>query len=161
MYKLEWINLSTLYSRINSLCAARGTSITEMCRRSGAARGSLTDLKHGRIKSLSPATLTKIAAELDTSVDYLLGCEDIKTPAPEGRGGEGADAAAADISEADVRAWLQAHGDELTPDEFVQLFGMGSADAAILAICKLLPEPQKAALVEMVRSLAKSQGLIE
>ena len=156
--------MSTLYSRINSLCAARGTSITEMCRRSGAARGSLTDLKHGRIKSLSPATLTKIAAELDTSVDYLLGREDAKTPAPEGRGGEGADAAAtaaADISEADVRAWLQAHGDELTPDEFVQLFGMGSADAAILSICQLLPEAQKAALVEMVRSLAKSQGLIE
>lgn len=153
--------MSTLYNRINSLCAARGTNITEMCRRSGASRGSLTDLKQGRIKSLSPATLTKIAAELETSVDYLLGREDTKTPAPEGRGGEGADAAATEISEADVRAWLQAHGDELSQEEFVQLFGMGSADAAILAICKLLPEQQKAALVEMVRTLAKSQGLIE
>ena len=109
------------------------------------------------------ASLQSIADYFGVTVAYLLR-EDTKTPAPEGRGGEGAGAAAAaaaDISEADVRAWLQAHGDELTPDEFVQLFGMGSADAAILAICKLLPEPQKAALVEMVRSLAKSQGLIE
>lgn len=106
------------------------------------------------------ASLQSIADYFGVTVAYLLR-EDAKTPAPEGRGGEEADAAAADISAADVRAWLQAHGDELTPDEFVHLFGMGQADAAILAICQLLPDEQKAALVEMVRSLARSQGLLE
>lgn len=167
MHNLEWIDLSTLYNRISGLCAQRGTNITEMCRRSGASRGSLSDLKQGRIKSLSPDTLAKIAAELNTSVDYLLGRDNAITPAPGGRGGDEAEAAgeaagagAAEISEAQVRAWLAARQGSLTPEDLAELLGLGSADAAIMALCRLLPEPQKAALVEMVRSLAQSQGLL-
>ena len=137
-----------------------GLTLKQLGKAVDKAESTISQYESGR-REPDNETLLRIADVLGCSVDYLLGREDTKTPAPEGRGGEGADAAAADISEADVRAWLQAHGDELTPDEFVQLFGIGSADAAILAICQLLPDEQKAALVEMVRSLAKSQGLLE
>lgn len=149
--------------RMQMLRKKAGLTLKQLGKAVDKAESTISQYESGR-REPDNETLLRIADVLGCSVDYLLGREDKKNPAPEGRGGEGADAAAAaaaDISEADVRAWLQAHGDELTPDEFVQLFGMGSADAAILAICKLLPEPQKAALVEMVRSLAKSQGLIE
>lgn len=149
--------------RMQMLRKKAGLTLKQLGKAVDKAESTISQYESGR-REPDNETLLRIADVLGCSVDYLLGREDTKTPAPEGRGGEGADAAAAaaaDISEADVRAWLQAHGDELTPDEFVQLFGMGSADAAILAICKLLPEPQKAALVEMVRSLAKSQGLLE
>lgn len=148
---------------MNNLRAARkaaGLRQTDVAEIVGICQSGYSDWERGKNK-IDDKSLQKLAELYGCSVDYLLGREDAKTPAPEGRGGEGADPAAADISEADVRAWLQAHGDELSPEEFVQLFGMGSADAAILSICQLLPDEQKAALVEMVRSLAKSQGLIE
>lgn len=77
--------MSDLYRRIDELCKSRGSNITEMCRSSGASRGSLTDLKMGRIAGLNTGTLEKIAAHFEVSVDYLLGKEDIKkTPTPEG-----------------------------------------------------------------------------
>ena len=146
--------------RMQMLRKKAGLTLKQLGKAVDKAESTISQYESGR-REPDNETLLRIADVLGCSVDYLLGREDTKTPAPEGRGGEGADAAAADISEADVRAWLQAHGDELTPDEFVQLFGIGSADAAILAICQLLPDEQKAALVEMVRSLAKSQGLLE
>lgn len=144
---------------MNNLRAARkaaGMKQTDVAKIVGICQSGYSDWERGKNK-IDNKSLQKLAELYGCSVDYLLGREDTKTPAPEGREGEGT---AADISKADVRAWLQAHGDELTPDEFVELFGMGSADAAILAICQLLPDGQKAALVEMVRTLAKSQGLI-
>ena len=55
------------------LCADKGINITELCRQSGASRGSLSDLKKGRKQSLSADTLSKIAAYFGVSVDYLLG----------------------------------------------------------------------------------------
>ena len=146
------------YDKYVRLCNSIKKSPSAVAQEIGFQKSSVTRWKNGSMPT--DASLQSIADYFGVTVAYLLR-EDAKPPAPEGRGGEGADAAAADISEADVRAWLQAHGDELTPDEFVQLFGMGSSDAAILAICQLLPDEQKAALVEMVRSLAKSQGLIE
>lgn len=65
--------MSKLYEIILGLCSEKGVSITELCRQSGASRGSLTDLKMGRKNSLSAATLSKIAAYFGVSVDYLLG----------------------------------------------------------------------------------------
>lgn len=62
-----------LYQRIETLCAARDISITEMCRACGVSRSSLTDLKNGRKKSLSTETLSRIAAWFGVSVDSLLG----------------------------------------------------------------------------------------
>lgn len=68
--------MSKLYEIILGLCSEKGVSITELCRQSGASRGSLTDLKMGRKNSLSAATLSKIAAYFGVSVDYLLGNEE-------------------------------------------------------------------------------------
>lgn len=65
--------MSDLYNRIEALCAGRGINITEMCRSAGASRGSLTDLKKGRTNSLNAATLSKISAYFEISVDALLG----------------------------------------------------------------------------------------
>lgn len=76
--------MSNLYSRIESLCKERGTNVTEMCRASGASRGSLSDLKMGRTTGLTTNTLEKISGFFGVSVDYLLGNEQKKSPTPEG-----------------------------------------------------------------------------
>jgi hypothetical protein len=65
--------MAELYQTIAQLCADKGINITELCRQSGASRGSLSDLKKGRKQSLSADTLSKIAAYFGVSVDYLLG----------------------------------------------------------------------------------------
>ena len=72
--------MSSLYSRIESLCKERKTNITEMCRASGASRGSLSDLKMGRTNGLNTNTLERISSYLGVSMDYLLGKEDEKKP---------------------------------------------------------------------------------
>lgn len=63
--------MSSLYSRISDLCKEKGVSVTEMCRSSGASRGSLTDLKNGRISGLNIGTLEKISSYFGVSIDYL------------------------------------------------------------------------------------------
>lgn len=68
--------MSELFKRIEQLCIQKGVSITELCRESGASRGSLTDLKKGRKQSLSADTLSKIAVYFGVSVDYWLGKEE-------------------------------------------------------------------------------------
>lgn len=65
----------TLYGRIERLCRQEGITITEMCRRSGANRASLSDLKVGRKSTLSPETLAKIAKYFGTTVDYVFGVD--------------------------------------------------------------------------------------
>ena len=64
--------MSELYNRIGQLCETRGITITEMCRLSGASRGSLTDLKKDRINTLKAETLKKIADLFEVSIDYLI-----------------------------------------------------------------------------------------
>lgn len=68
--------MSELYNLIQGLCSKKGVTITDLCRESGASRGSLTDLKMGRKKGLSSETLSKLADYFDVSVDYLLGKEE-------------------------------------------------------------------------------------
>jgi len=70
--------MSELYKRIENLCKENKTNVTQMCRESGASRGSLSDLKKGKTISLLPATLTKIANYFGVSVDYLLGNDEQK-----------------------------------------------------------------------------------
>lgn len=65
-----------LYDRIEQLCKQSGVNMTEMCKDSGVTRSKLTDLKMGRIKSLSTGALSKIADYFDVSIDYLLGKEE-------------------------------------------------------------------------------------
>lgn len=76
--------MSALYERIEELCRARGINITVMCRESGVARGSLTDLKMGRIEGLSARALGKLADYFEVPMEYLLGMETEKKPAPGG-----------------------------------------------------------------------------
>lgn len=73
--------MSELYHRIDLLCQQKGVTITDMCRLSGASRGSLTDLKMGRINTLKAETMKKIADYLEVSVDYLLTGEGAKARA--------------------------------------------------------------------------------
>lgn len=65
--------MSELYNLIESLCKEKGTNITAMCKAAKISRAPLTELKMGRSKTLSSATLSKIAAYFGVSVDYLLG----------------------------------------------------------------------------------------
>lgn len=63
------------FDRIEKLCKSRKMNITEMCKLCSIPRASLTDFKMGRIKSLSAATLQKIAEFFSVSVEYLLSGE--------------------------------------------------------------------------------------
>lgn len=77
--------MSELYNLIESLCKEKGINITAMCKAAKISRAPLTELKMGRSKTLSSATLSKIAAYFGVSVDYLLGNKE--KPAPESRNG--------------------------------------------------------------------------
>ena len=71
----------SLYEKIEALCRQNNINITEMCKQSGTSRGSLTDLKRGRIKTLSAESIRKIADYFHVSTDYLLGNDQQKAPA--------------------------------------------------------------------------------
>ncbi len=76
--------MAELYERIEKMCKERGISITEMCKQSGASRGSLTDLKMGRIAGLSLETLEKLMKYFDVSLPELMGTETKKAPTETG-----------------------------------------------------------------------------
>lgn len=67
--------MNELYERIKKLCEARDIKISDLCKATGIRSGMMTDLKMGRSKSLSSASLSKIAGYFEISVDYLLGLE--------------------------------------------------------------------------------------
>lgn len=67
--------MGTLYERIISLCQERGITGGKMCTELKMSKGTLTDLKMGRQKSLSAEKAQKIANYLGVSVGYLLGEE--------------------------------------------------------------------------------------
>ena len=76
--------MGTLYERIISLCQEKGITGGKMCTDLRMSKGTLTDLKMGRQKSLSAEKAQKIAAYFGVSVGYLLGEEekDIKKEQP-------------------------------------------------------------------------------
>ena len=63
----------SLYEKIESLCKSSNTNITKMCKDAGVSRGSISDLKMGRIETLSAKTLSKIADYFGCTVDALIG----------------------------------------------------------------------------------------
>ncbi len=67
--------MSILYKTIAELCESKGITGYRMCKDSKIQPSILTDLKMGRIKSLSAANLSKIANYFGVSVDYLIGNE--------------------------------------------------------------------------------------
>ena len=68
--------MGTLYERIISLCQEQGITGGKMCTDLRMSKGTLTDLKMGRQKSLSAEKAQKIASYLGVSVAYLLGEEE-------------------------------------------------------------------------------------
>lgn len=70
--------MNVLYKRIDDLCKQGGISVTQMCKESGASRGSLGDLKADRITGLNTSTLGKIADYFNISIDELIGNESTK-----------------------------------------------------------------------------------
>lgn len=77
--------MNKLYERIAALCSEKGIKPGKMCTDLGISRGNISDLKMGRIESLSADKLSKIAVYFNVSVDYLLtGEEAKKAPTQEG-----------------------------------------------------------------------------
>lgn len=72
--------MNDLYKRIETLCKNRGINVSVMCRESGAARGSIGDLKAGRISGLNSETLSKLARYFGVSMDELTGSGSIADP---------------------------------------------------------------------------------
>lgn len=61
-----------LYNKIEKLCNDCGITITDMCKATGASRGSLGDLKSGAKKVLSVGTLLKISNYFGLTINELI-----------------------------------------------------------------------------------------
>lgn len=72
--------MNNLYNVISTLCESHGIKPGKMCSDIGISRGNISDLKMGRIETLSTASLAKIAEYFNVSVDYLLGSEQREKP---------------------------------------------------------------------------------
>lgn len=59
-----------LYERIEAMCRQHGVTITEMCRDAGISRASVSDLKHGRSRFLSSATIHKMSNYFRVPMDF-------------------------------------------------------------------------------------------
>jgi transcriptional regulator with XRE-family HTH domain len=71
-----------LYNKLVELCSLKGVSGSRMCVELGISKSTMTDLKNGRIKSVSAANAQKIASYFNVTVDELYGKE--KSPDVEG-----------------------------------------------------------------------------
>ena len=71
--------MSSLYERIAGLCASREINIAKLCKDNGWRQGLFSDIKHGRVKTLSAKYLQAIADYFDIPVEYLITGE-IKKP---------------------------------------------------------------------------------
>ena len=72
--------MCNLYDRIIDLCRQKGITGGKMCTDLGISKGTLTELKMGRQKSLSASKAQQFASYLGVSVGYLLGEEKEKSP---------------------------------------------------------------------------------
>lgn len=61
----------TMYEIIDFLCARNEITIAKMCRDLGMRQGLISDLKHGRSKTLSTANMQKIANYFQVSTDIF------------------------------------------------------------------------------------------
>lgn len=69
-----------LYDKLIELCKTRGVSGSRMCVDLGLSKSTMTDLKNGRIKSVSASNAQKIAAYFGITVDELYGAEIKSSP---------------------------------------------------------------------------------
>ena len=61
----------TMYEIIDFLCARNEITIAKMCRDLGMRQGLISDLKHGRSKTLSTVNMQKIANYFQVSTDIF------------------------------------------------------------------------------------------
>ena len=69
-----------LYDKLIELCKDKGVSGSRMCVDLGLSKSTMTDLKNGRIKSVSASNAQKIAAYFGITVDELYGAEIKNSP---------------------------------------------------------------------------------
>ena len=62
-----------LYQKIELLCQEKGIKIADLSRETGTTKSNFSDLKSGKIKSLSLDKLIKIADYFEISLDELVG----------------------------------------------------------------------------------------
>lgn len=79
--------MSDLYKNIHNLCEREGIKDGTLCANIGIRRSFLSELKSGRTKNLSAATLSKIADYFDVTVDYLLTGQQKENPTNISAGG--------------------------------------------------------------------------
>lgn len=72
----------SLYENIQNLCQQAGITGGKLCSELGFSRSTLSDLKSGRVASLSSAKLQKIAEYFSVPVDVLLGADTNQTLTP-------------------------------------------------------------------------------
>lgn len=60
-----------LYEKIEGACKRAGLNITQLCKEAGVSRSSLSELKMGRIRSLTAANISAIATRLALPIEYF------------------------------------------------------------------------------------------
>ena len=65
--------MSNLYENINDLVRARGMTINQLCKKSGVAPSTMSELKSGHTTDLSRKNAEKVAAALGVTVGTLYG----------------------------------------------------------------------------------------
>ena len=69
-----------MYNRIEELCKQKGISGYRLCKDLGYSPSTMTELRKGRVKALSPDKVSAIAKYFDVSTDYILTGEIEKAP---------------------------------------------------------------------------------
>lgn len=65
-------NMGNLYENILELCEIKGVTIGQLCRDTGLRSGKFTDLKYGRMKTITLPTAQTIAEYFGVSTDRVL-----------------------------------------------------------------------------------------
>lgn len=74
--------MCNLYDSIKAACERSGITVSAMCLELGMSKSVMSDLKSGRKKSLSSATIARIADFLGVSADTILFGESGREQAP-------------------------------------------------------------------------------
>lgn len=64
--------MSDLYNRLADKAREKGMTPSALCTKAGVTRSRMTELKNGKIKTLSTETLRRFAMVLNTTVEELL-----------------------------------------------------------------------------------------
>ena len=64
--------MSDLYNRLAQKASEKGMTPSALCTKAGVTRSRMTELKNGKIKTLSTETLRRFALALNTTVEELV-----------------------------------------------------------------------------------------